>query len=143
VRSSQSETGITTGRLTAPQFSFLFLPPAAMTAGWAIGAWKGAPIPVLAFFFTVLVFAWFGYMKVPFEFVYEAGDSVRFESVMRSDSVAFRDIKRINAGKWNNGFVTISHTDGSVKLLRKMSGLHDLISEIQRSSPTVVVRGGV
>ena len=121
----------------------MFLAPAAITAGCAAGIWKGAPIPLLVGGLGITVVAWFGYLTIPYEFGYEAGQPISFQAVVRTVRVAFQDIKSIDARRWNRGFVTLRHTGGSIHLLRQMPGTNELIADIQRRNPSVLIRGSM
>jgi hypothetical protein len=125
------------------QFLFMFFAPSVITLGVAAGAWKGAPIPLIAIGTIVAVVAWLGYMTIPYRFIYAPRKSIRFKSVARSVDVAFTDIISIDVARWQRGFATLRYSRGSITLFRNMPGVGDLVSEIERSSPSAVVRGSV
>ena len=125
------------------QFWLIFLAPAVITVGWVAAIWKGAPILVLVMGFILAALAWHSYMTIPYQFAYEAGESICFQSVIRSVCVAFQDIRSVDVRKWNRGFVTIRHMGGSINLLRNMPGLKDLVEEIQRFNLSAVVKGRI
>lgn len=102
-----------------------------------------APVPVLIPGCALCVLAWHSYMRLPYQFVYASGEWITFQSVLRTVQVAFRDVRSVDARRWNRGFVTIRHESGSIHLLRNTPGIGGLVAEIQHSNPSAMVKGSV
>ena len=83
---------------------------------------------------------WYAFLFIPVEVHADRCGTVKLRTWFDETTVLAQDVLAINASSWNNGYVTIRHTAGSVHLLRGMSGLRRVIDLIRTVNPSVLLR---
>jgi hypothetical protein len=102
-------------------------------------AWHGGPQEVLVIGAIVACLAWWGYLSVPYSVELKEDDSAEFRSLLGRRVVRLADVQRVNAGRWNRGFVTVRSGGTVVNLFGTMPGVDALLHGIQRCNPTVSI----
>jgi len=115
--------------------------PLVVTGAWAVAVWHGVPLSVAIGGVLLVALAWSGYLDVTYEFEVGPDDTIQFRSIARRRTLALREIRYIDARRWNRGFVTLRYAGGTVAIFRAMPGVRELVEEVRRRSPGTLVKG--
>ncbi len=121
-----------------------------MTLGGAVfiafflytGKPEGLPGLLFACFWTAaLSWTWFATLRIPVEISIDEIGPVRFRSVIRQQSLAATDILSIKAPLLSPGFVDVRHRGGTIHLMNRMDGFHDLVGALKAKNPAIEIKG--
>jgi hypothetical protein len=121
-----------------------------MTLGGAVfialflytGKPEGLPGLLFVIFWTVaLSWTWYAYLRIPFEITVDETGRVLFRSPIRQESLDAADILSIKAPMFSPGFVDVRHRGGTIHMMSRMDGFHDLIGVLKAKNPAIEVKG--
>ncbi len=139
-----------TYRIARPVLIFTYTILTLMTLGGAVfialflytGKPEGLPGLLFACFWTAaLSWTWYAYLRIPVEICIDETGRVRFQSVIRQQSLAAKDILSIKAPMLSPGFVEVRHRSGTIHLMNRMDGFHDLVGALKAKNPAIEIKG--
>jgi hypothetical protein len=89
----------------------------------------------------VLAWIWYYYLRLPVAITWRDDEVLEFKGPFRTTEVPVRDIIAIKAVPLSWGFIRITFTGGSLRLMNQVTGLYDLIGAIKAQNPQVEITG--
>jgi hypothetical protein len=137
-------------RIARPVLVFTYSILVLMTLGGAVfialflytGKPEGLPGLLFVIFWTgALSWTWYAYLRIPFEITVDETGRVLFRSLIRQESLDTADILSIKAPMFSPGFVDVRHRGGTIHMMSRMDGFHDLIGVLKSKNPAIEVKG--
>jgi hypothetical protein len=130
---------------TRVQGAFLWVAPVTLSAVFVailmVGrGWNAIPLGVPIILILLVAWCWYSYLAIPRSVRLE-GEFLVCERPTGRLSIAIGDIQKIDARKWNRGFVKVVAGNRSIYFLRNMPGLLQLLARVSDDRPGIAVRG--
>jgi hypothetical protein len=88
-----------------------------------------------------LSWTWYAYLRIPVEIGIDETSRVHFRSLIRRQSLNVADIVSIKAPMLSPGFVNVRHRGGTIHIMSRMDGFHDLVTTLKSINPAIEVTG--